>query len=121
MVGRTDEAIGLLEPLADIEFVAKATLGLAHLANGNVSRGMRLYREAAKAAEQIDAPWHSLMALYQALVVRQLGLNGSQAPDMISALALAPVPLPDDWMEQPDFVRLHNVCVRRGYRWPITL
>lgn len=121
MAGRAEEAIRYLAPLADSEFVARATLGLAYLANGEVDRGMRLYREAGKAAEKADSSWHSLMTAYQALVVRQLGLRVSEAPEVISALALAPMPLPSDWEDQPDFMRLYRVSEKHGYGWPLSL
>jgi predicted Zn-dependent protease len=121
MAGRPAEAIRLLKPLADDEFVIKATLGLACLANGDLDSGMRLYREAAVDAEQMNASWHSLMTVYQALVVRQLGLDKSKGPEVISALAIATVPLPADWRQQPEFVRLYKVCVKHGYKWPVTL
>lgn len=121
MAGRADKAISILEPLAKEQFVARATLGLAHLANGEIEQGMRLYREAAVDAERADTSWHSLMTVYQALIVRQLGLDTKEEPEIISALALAPVPLPFDWEEQPEFLRLYGVCKRRDYRWPLTL
>jgi tetratricopeptide (TPR) repeat protein len=121
MAGRAEEAIRHLAPLADSEFVARATLGLAYLANGEVDRGMRLYREAGKAAEKADSSWHSLMTAYQALVVRQLGLHKSEAPEVISALSLAPMPLPSDWEDQPDFMRLYRVSEKHGYGWPLAL
>lgn len=121
MVGRAPEAIKLLEPWADSGFVPKATLGLAHLANGNISQGMRLYREAADQAEKENRDWRSLMTTYQALVVRQLGLDKHERPQAVTAQALVEFPLPPDWDDQPDFVRLHNLCKRRGYDWPLTV
>ncbi len=121
MAGRAAEAITVLEPLAHDQFVGRATLGLACLANGEIDRGMRLYREAAEDAERADASWHSLMTIYQALIVRQLGLDKSQAPEVIAALALAAVPLPTNWKEQPEFLRLYRVSEKRGYEWPLTL
>jgi tetratricopeptide (TPR) repeat protein len=121
MAGRASEAIRLLEPWADTNFVPRATLGLAHLANGDIDRGMRLYRQAADEAEKGHAAWRSLMTTYQALIVRQLGIHKSERPEVISALALSPYPLPTDWKDRPDFVRLYNLCVKLGYDWPPSL
>lgn len=121
MVGRAPEAIKLLEPWADASFVPKATLGLAHLANGDISQGMRLYREAADQAERENRAWRSLMTTYQGLVVRQLGLDKHERPQEVAAQALAEFPLPADWENQPDFVRLYNLCKSRGYDWPLTV
>ncbi|OMG54165.1 hypothetical protein BJN44_10730 [Tessaracoccus sp. ZS01] len=121
MAGHAQEAIALLEPIAGDDFVLNATLGLAHLADGNIGTGMRLYREAADRAERIDPLWRSLMTSYQALVVRQLGLLESQPEQVISALALAQVSPPADWAMRPDFLRLFGVAQRHGYPWPLAL
>lgn len=121
MAGRADEAIQSLEPRAEGEFVLMATLGLAYLAKGDVDRGMRLYRKAAEKAEKVNRDWLSLMTAYQALVVRQLGLDQSESPDVIKALALAPCPLPSDWEQHPEFVRLRNLSSKLGYGWPLSL
>lgn len=121
MSGRAQEAIELLQPIADDDFVLNATLGLAHLAGGRVDEGMRLYREAADTAERIDPVWRSLMTGYQALVVRQLGLLDSQPANAIGALALAQFDPPPDWRSLPDFLRLWSVAKRKGYGWPLAL
>lgn len=52
MSGRAKEAIRILEPTAEADFVLSATLGLAYLADGDIDRGMRLYRDAADMAEK---------------------------------------------------------------------
>lgn len=121
MSGRAEEAIRLLEPIADDYFFLGATLGLAYLAHGDIERGMRLYRIAADMAEEVERGWRSLMTAYQALVVRQLGLDKSGPPKMIEASALVPVDLPDDWHDRPDFLRLHAICIQNGYDWPLSL
>lgn len=121
MVGRAHEAISLLEPRAVESFIPKATLGLACLASGDIDRGMRLYREAAREADKANRTWLSLMTTYQALVVRQLGIDRNESAERISALALAPCPLPADWEEQTEFVRLRNLCQQLGYPWPLNL
>jgi tetratricopeptide (TPR) repeat protein len=121
MSGRAKEAIQILEPVAYDNFVLSATLGLAYLADGDVGRGMRLYRNAADMAEKIEPTWRSLMTAYQALIVRQLGLDRTLPQEMIDALALVPVPLPDDWRDRPDFLRVHTICVKNGYDWPLSL
>jgi tetratricopeptide (TPR) repeat protein len=121
MSGHAIEAIRLLEPIADENFVLTATFGLAHLANGDIDQGMRLYRDAANTAEKIDPAWRSLMTLYQALIVRQLGLDKALPQAMIDAVALIPFDLPDDWQDRPDFLRLHAICMKNGYGWPISL
>jgi predicted Zn-dependent protease len=121
MSGRAEEAIQLLEPIAGQDFVLNATLGLAYLAHGDLDRGMRLYREAADMAEKIDPAWRSLMTAYQALIVRQLGIYKTSPADVVAALALVPFQLPDDWQERPEFLRIHNICVKYGYDWPLTL
>lgn len=121
MVGRAKEAIDLLKKrvAADDGFVLRATFGLAHLATGDLDQGMRLYREAAERAEKDNPAWSALMATYQALVVRQLGLDKSSPEVVLEALALAPRALPDDWEDRPDFLRLKTVCDRNGYPWPL--
>jgi tetratricopeptide (TPR) repeat protein len=118
MTGRATEAIKLLEPFAVTNFVPRATLGLAYLAIGDLDRGMRLYREAADQAEKGDPALRSLMTTYQAIIVRQLGIDQSEQPHMLAALALAEFPLPEDWEVLPEFVRLRNLCQRRRYEWP---
>jgi hypothetical protein len=61
------------------------------------------------------------MTTYQAIVVRQLGIDKRESPEKIAALALAPVPLPSDWKQYPEFLRLRNLCQKLGYHWPPTL
>ena len=121
MSGHAREAIDLLKGIAGDEFVMNATLGLAHLANGEIEDGMRLYRQAADRAESVDPIWRSLMTAYQALVVRQLGLLNSLPESVIGALALVPFSPPSDWRDRPDFLRLWNVAKRNGYDWPLAL
>lgn len=121
MAGHAREAIELLQPVACDDFVMNATLGLAHLAAGNVDEGMRLYREAADVAERIEPLLRSLMTGYQALVVRQLGLLDSHPASVIGALALAQFDPPTDWRDRPDFLRLWSVAKRNGYGWPLAL
>jgi predicted Zn-dependent protease len=121
MAGHAQEAIDLLKGIAGDEFVMNATLGLAHLANGEIEDGMRLYRQAADRAESVDPIWRSLMTAYQALVVRQLGLLDSLPESVIGALALVPFSPPSDWRDRPDFLRLWNVAKRNGYDWPLAL
>lgn len=121
MAGLGDRAVKLLTPYADESFVLKATLGLAHLASNNIEEGMRLYRQAANEAEKTKDDSRSLMTAYQALVVRQLGLLDSADPAVISALSLPPFPLPDDWRDRPEFLRLYAIAERHGYEWPLTL
>ncbi len=121
MSGHAQLAIDLLRPIAGDEFVLNATLGLAHLANGEIEEGMRLYRQAADRAEEVDPIWRSLMTGYQALVVRQLGLLDTQPADVIGALALVPFDPPSDWRARPDFLRLWKVAQRNGYDWPLAL
>jgi tetratricopeptide (TPR) repeat protein len=123
MVGRAEESVRLLEHAAktDEGFVLRATLGLAHLALGDVDLGMKYYREAAERAEKVSAEWSSLMTAYQALVVRQLGLDQPSQEGVLAALALAPCGLPSDWEDRPDFLRLKFVCDKNDYPWPISL
>lgn len=121
MSGHAREAIDLLEAIAGDDFVMNATLGLAHLANGEIEDGMRLYRQAADKAESVEPIWRSLMTGYQALVVRQLGLLDSHPENVIEALALVPFGPPSDWRDRPDFLRLWNVAKRNGYDWPLSL
>ncbi len=121
MSGHASKAIELLKPIAGDDFVMNATLGLAHLANGEIGEGMRLYRQAADTAEKLDPIWRSLMTGYQALVVRQLGLLDSQSENVIGALALVPFSPPSDWRDRPDFLRLWNVAKQNGYDWPLAL
>jgi len=121
MAGRPKEAIRLLQSRADHDFVFRATLGLAHLAAGELDTGMRLYRQAASQAEKEGTESLSLMVAYQALVMRQLGVDEAGDPTRVSALALAPVPLPDDWAERSEFLRLRGLCRMRGYTWPLAI
>jgi len=121
MNGRAEEAIALLEPIAGDDFVLIATLGLAYLAYGDLDRGMRLYREAADMAERIDPAWRSLMTAYQALIVRQLGIDKTTSTDVLPARALVPFDLPDDWRDRPDFLRIQQICAKHGYDWPLAL
>lgn len=121
MSGRADDAIELLMPLAEGDFVLSATLGLAHLAKGDVGKGMRLYRQAADDAERAEPAWRSLMTVYQALVVRQLGLDKSVPKESIEAQSLVPFTLPESWRDQPDFLRLQTICLKLGYGWPLSI
>jgi tetratricopeptide (TPR) repeat protein len=120
MAGDPKKAIRALESHGGDDFVLKATLGLAYLADGNIDLGMRLYRRAADEAEKLDSDWRSLMTAYQSLVIRQLRLDVSVPRDQIEALSLVPVNLPDDWKERSDFVRLHSLFEAHHYPWPPT-
>lgn len=121
MAGRGEDAIRVLTDHAATDSTLKATLGLAHLAVGNVSEGFRLYREAAHSPRARDHEFLSLITLYQALVVRQLGLDGETDATHLAALSLAPVNLPDDWQQRPEFLRLFWVANRHSYRWPLSI
>ncbi len=121
MAGFGEEAVELLTPHGDESFILKATLGLAHLAAGHIELGMKLYRQAADAAEKRHDDSRSLMTAYQALVVRQLGLLNGDDLDMVKAISLPPYPLPDDWEDRPEFLRLHAVAQKRGYGWPLEI
>lgn len=121
MSGEPLRAISMLEPEAPSDPVLKATLGLAYLAAGDVHKGMRLYREAADFANTNSHDFRSLMTMYQALVVRQLGLDKSTDAMMLTALSLPPVELPDDWAQRAEFLRLHTVAEKHGYPWPLSL
>ncbi|GAA1059123.1 tetratricopeptide repeat protein [Agromyces bracchium] len=121
MAGFGNEVIEVLEPHAETDFVLKATLGLAYLSVGQVTHGMKLYRQAAELAEKSDPDSRSLMTVYQAMVVRQLGLLDATDATMLSAVSLPPVQLPDDWRDRPEFLRLEHVAVKRGYEWPMRL
>ncbi len=115
---RAKEAIQFLAPEAEGDFVISATLGLAYLADGEFDRGMRIYRDAAEIADNGKLEWRSLMTVYQGMVVRQLGLDKVTPQQVIEAVALVPVPLPDDWEDNPEFLRVHAVCEKNGYPWP---
>ncbi|BBX06606.1 tetratricopeptide repeat protein [Mycolicibacterium aichiense] len=124
MGGRAREAIEIIEAApeqAERDFVLNATLGLAHLANGDIDQGMRIYRDAADEAEKAKPVWRSLMTIYQGLIVRQLGLDKTTPTRLIDALALVPVPLPEDWEDRPDYLRLQSVCEKNRYPWPPNL
>ncbi len=121
MAGYPLEAKKILEPWMNSGFVVKATMGLACLAHDELQKGMRLYREAAAEAERVDFDSRSLMAIYQALIVRQLGLYDGDRRAVLEATALVPVELPDDWKDRPDFLRLRNACLHNGYSWPLSL
>ncbi|MGX5681007.1 tetratricopeptide repeat protein [Schumannella luteola] len=121
MVGEAKCAIEMLEPRAEGDYVLTATLGLACLAAGEIDRGMKLYREAATAADSRSDGMRSLMTVYQALIVRQLGLFDSLDPKMMGAISLPPVDLPDDWSERPEFLRLQYIAVKNGYGWPLSI
>jgi tetratricopeptide (TPR) repeat protein len=121
MSGRSRQAIDLIRNHADESYELKATLGLAHLAAGDVEVGMKLYRAAADAADKDGDDARSLMTMYQALIVRQLGALDVHDKLTVTALSLPPFPLPDDWEDRPEFVRLHRVALRRGYGWPLSI
>ncbi|TFB63513.1 hypothetical protein E3N86_04890 [Cryobacterium sp. Hz7] len=121
MVGEADEAIELLTPHAEGQFVLTATLGLAYLASNQIHTGMKLYREAANIAEKQKDDSRSLMTAYQAMVVRQLGLLDTSDPAALTAMSLPPVALPDDWRERSEFLRLRTLAASKGYEWPLTL
>lgn len=121
MAGEGARAIRILEPHEAESFILRATLGLAHLAEGNIADGMRLYRRAADEAEALGDDSRSLMTAYQALIVRQLNLHRDTDSSVISALSLPPYPLPDDWEDRPEFLRLYNVARKHGYEWPLEL
>lgn len=119
MSGRATEAKHLLAPLAEKNFVFMATYGLACLADGEIEEGMRAYRRASELADGTDTTSRSLMTLYQATVIHQLGLERTIDHTQLQALALPAVPLPDDWEDRPDFLRVRNICVMNGYPWPV--
>ncbi|MCS6548417.1 hypothetical protein NYS50_11055 [Curtobacterium flaccumfaciens pv. flaccumfaciens] len=121
MAGRSQEAIDILTPYARVDSTLKATLGLAYLAAGETKEGLRVYREAAKSAGSKNHIFLSLISLYQALVVRQLGIDIVTDSTQLAAQSLAPVGLPDDWEQRPEFLRLKWVAGHRGYHWPMTL
>lgn len=121
MAGRSAEAIELVKPLSEQDSVYRATLGLAYLADGRVAEGMALYRRAGEIAEKEHDERRSLMTAYQALIVRQLGLQDAIDELELAALALPAYPLPDDWQDRPEFLRLYRVCQVAGYEWPLTL
>ncbi|WP_336641771.1 tetratricopeptide repeat protein [Microbacterium sp. USHLN272] len=121
MAGQAERALRILEPRAEESFILKATLGLAHLAAGRIESGMRLYRQAADEAEARKDDARSLMTAYQALIVRQLGLLDNGDEQMIAALSLPPYPLPDDWEDRPEFLRLYEVARRHGFDWPLAI
>lgn len=121
MAGDAERALRVLEPRVKEGFILKATLGLAHLAAGHIESGMKLYRQAANEAEARKDDARSLMTAYQALIVRQLGLLESGDEQMIAALSLPPYPLPDDWEDRPEFLRLHEVARRHGFEWPLAI
>ncbi|GAA5090728.1 hypothetical protein GCM10025760_16760 [Microbacterium yannicii] len=121
MAGMSDRAIQLLTPVADQSFVLRATLGLAHLAAGNIDEGMRLYRRAADEADKVKDNIRSLMTAYQALVVRQLGLLEPEASVRVTSISLPPYPLPDDWEDRPEYLRLLAVARRHNFEWPLAI
>ena len=121
MCGMGERAVDMLSPHVHNSYVLKATLGLAHLSMKDIPSGMRLYREAAEQAEKLGNDSRSLMTCYQALVVRQLGLLQAEDANVVTALSLPPVALPDDWAERPEFLRLRAVASKHGYGWPLSL
>ncbi|WP_370107526.1 tetratricopeptide repeat protein [Nocardioides sp.] len=121
MGGRPDRAIALLKPFASEDFVLMATLGLAYLAKEDIETGMSLYRKAADIAEKVDPALRSLMTAYQALIVRQLGIDRTSPQELLNALALVPYDPPEDWKDRPDFLRLERVCRAHGYPWPLAV
>jgi len=121
MTGRGDEAIRVLERFVEGYFVAQATLGLAYLSKGEIETGMSLYRQAAIAAERAGDDDDSLMTAYQALVVRRLGLLTTHDPMKVRALALPAVPMPDDWADRSEYLRLQALAKKHKYLWPLTL
>lgn len=120
MAGMPDRAIELLTPHASENFILKATLGLAHLAAGEIEAGMKLYRDAAGEAERFHDDSRSLMTAYQTLVIKQLRLRDASDPIKVTALSLPDYPLPDDWADRPEFLRLHAIALRHGYSWPLS-
>lgn len=121
MAGMGEKAIQLLSPYADQSIVLKATLSLANLAIGHIDEGMKLYRRAADEAEKLRDDTRSLMTAYQALIVRQLGLLDTTDRTRVTAISLPPYPLPDDWRDRPEFLRLFAVAKRHNYGWPLSL
>ena len=84
------------------------------MADGDIDRGLRFYRDVADMAEKVEPLWRSLMTAYQALIVRQRGLDKTVPKEIIDAVALVPVALPDDWRDRPDFLRLPAICIKNG-------
>lgn len=119
MAGQGAKAVALLKPHAEGNFILRATLGLAYLASGDIDAGMSLYRQAADEAESQGDDSRSLMTAYQALIVRQLELQKVSDSRILSALSLPPYPLPEDWQDRPEFLRLFSVARRHGYEWPL--
>lgn len=120
MSGHSDAAIELIEPLSAKGSVFQATLGLALIAAGDVTKGMKMYRLAADAVEKVDSATRSLMTVYQALIIRQLDLDRTDDA-RVRALALPTVPLPDDWEDRPEFLRLAGLSKIQGYSWPMVV
>ncbi|MBF9335448.1 hypothetical protein G3N30_04115 [Microbacterium lacticum] len=121
MAGMGQRAVEIISPVVGESYIYKATLGLAYLACEQIELGMKLYRQAADDAEKFGDDSRSLMTAYQALVVRQLGVLYVADPPMVTALSLPPYPLPDDWEDRPEFLRLRRVAEMRGFDWPLTL
>ena len=121
MSGAPEAAVEVLESIRADDFIIKATLGLAYLASNQIDKGMKLYRMAAQDAEKVSDDSRSLMTCYQALVVRQLGILNTADMEMLSALSLPAVALPEDWEDRPEFLRLYNIAQRHGYGWPLSI
>ncbi|MCM3613307.1 tetratricopeptide repeat protein [Microbacterium enclense] len=121
MAGMGQRAVEIIAPVATESYICKATLGLAYLASEQIELGMKLYRQAADDAEKFGDDSRSLMTGYQALVVRQLGVLYVADTSVVTALSLPPYPLPDDWEDRPEFLRLRNVAEMRGFGWPLEL
>jgi tetratricopeptide (TPR) repeat protein len=121
LAGRGNDAQQVLGPIAEEDPAVIATRGLVLIASGDLFGGCALYRQAAIVAAGLTDKLQaqrltSLMAAFQTLALRELGIDASAIPrDSILRCRL-----PADWEVDPDFLLLRRVADRTGAGWPPT-
>lgn len=122
LAGRGEQGLGLIKSIAiDEDYVLIATRGLCYLSMGNLTEGLRSYRDAAKIADKDRRSKYarSLMTIHQAMGVRRLNLEHQRT--QLLAAALPSVELPAGWSDIPEFQLLREAATRAGWAWPVVI
>lgn len=123
LAGRANVARRALKQVTHWTSILKATSGLVEISDGNIDKGLRLYREAASLADH-DADGQvvrALMTLHQTSALHRLGVLSTENRMELLAKALPPIELPEDWEVSPQFRLLYDVARRHEWSWPMVI